>query len=187
MKQEKMKYRFLTFLALISLVVLSGTIRAEKISPSNSFVDIVMNFCLEEEEYINDIPFDTEDVVLNGNPDLSPDFMRGQVFILEEEAYIDDIPFDTHEIASVYMNGTKSIENINLAFTLDEELYIDDIPFNTEMVVAELKHKTELEKALEETFAMDEEGYIDDIPFNTLIVFNNHMKDLKDKMTFVKK
>jgi len=41
-------------------------------------------FTIQEEEYIDDIPFDTEKIA--------------NVFTIQEEGYIDDIPFDTEKI-----------------------------------------------------------------------------------------
>ncbi len=54
-----------------------------------------LNIELEEESYIDDIPFNTEEIVSNiqgysANP---------LVLTLEEENYIDDIPFDTYEVS----------------------------------------------------------------------------------------
>jgi len=88
------------------------------------------NFELEEEAYINDIPFSTEDIAANYlyNKALS------ESFAFEEEAYIDDIPFDTYEVAMSYLYE----KNLKNAFAFEEEAYIDDIPFDTEEIFDEV-------------------------------------------------
>ena len=61
------------------------------------------NIQLEDETYINDIPFDTENVLndfdLNINS-VSPK----DVFEVEPEKYIDDIPFNTKEIFDTHVS-----------------------------------------------------------------------------------
>ena len=56
------------------------------------------NFVLEEEEYIDDIPFDTEMVFYDIMSEESLD-----QFALTEEKYIDDIPFNTELIAQNFL------------------------------------------------------------------------------------
>lgn len=75
---------------------------------------------VEEESYINDIPFDTKTVALNS---LFTDLVRP-----DEEAYVNDIPMDTEEIASMFSYSALNIRP-------DEEAYINDIPFDTAEVV----------------------------------------------------
>jgi hypothetical protein len=90
-------------------------------------------FVFEEEEYIDDIPFDTKAVVeaymLNETMNV--------VFDFEEEAYIDDIPYNTYEIA----RNHKMEEYLKNVFVFEEEEYIDDIPFDTEEVFNEVFFK----------------------------------------------
>lgn len=75
---------------------------------------------LEEEVFIDDIPFNTGDVVANY---LYNDAMNAE-FCLEEEPYIDDIPFDT-ECISADCHYQKAI---NVPFYLPEEETISDAP-----------------------------------------------------------
>ena len=49
-------------------------------------------FTLEEEAYVDDIPFNTRKIFEENTTNTAP------IFTLEEEAYIDDIPFDTKKI-----------------------------------------------------------------------------------------
>jgi hypothetical protein len=80
----------------------------------------------EEEEYIDDIPFNTELVVHRLTlPDI--DF--------EEEATIEDIPFNTAEIAMM-TNFRISMETV---FNMEEEEKVNDIPFDTGAVAGRLE------------------------------------------------
>lgn len=112
----------------------------------------IPNLELEEEAYINDIPFSTETVVANY---LYAKALN-ETFEFEEEAYIDDIPFDTKCVAA----NCKYRRAMQVDFEFDEEAYVDDIPFNTKRVVAENTYRN----ALNETFTFENEQYIDDIP-----------------------
>jgi len=117
----------------------------------------VLNF--EEENYINDIPFDTYEIY-NDIVDRA-DLIK---FDFEEEAYISDIPFDTKCII-VDCGYEKALQE---EFSFEEESYIDDIPFDTECITAECIYN----KALKVTFSFDDESYIDDIPFETENIAN---------------
>lgn len=114
-----------------------------------------LNTELIEENYIDDIPFNTEEIVSNipVDPNNSP------IFTIEEENYIDDIPFSTKKIYdSIFLHS--SLNN----FKLEDEANIDDIPFDTKQI------------ALKTIFANNKlafdnkEKYIDDIPFNTYLI-----------------
>ncbi len=77
---------------------------------------------VEEESYINDIPFNTAEVA-----------MRSFYINLakpEEEAYINDIPFETDEVVAIYNYSHQPI-------VVEEEAYVDDIPFDTESIAKE--------------------------------------------------
>ena len=111
------------------------------------------DFQLEDETYINDIPFNTEMVVNN---------MMVAEFDLEEENYINDIPFNTYELA---LAATESDSDTN-NFEMDEETYIDDIPFNTK----EIANNYNYQAAINQVFEMPKEENINDIPFNTSLI-----------------
>lgn len=59
-----------------------------------AMTEVVVSF--EEEEYIDDIPFNTELIAVAYYYNESMNVL----FEFEEEAYVDDIPFKTEEIAS---------------------------------------------------------------------------------------
>jgi hypothetical protein len=87
-------------------------------------IDLTSN----DEDYINDIPFNTETIAGEVQ------FDRTYGFVMEEEAYIDDIPFDTHAIAYEICCDRELKEK----YSFEDEVYIDDIPFNTEKIYKEL-------------------------------------------------
>ncbi len=90
----------------------------------------VPNFELEEEAYIKDIPFSTEEIAANYLYEKA----LSETFEFEEEVYIDDIPFDTYEVVKNY-RYEKYLKNV---LVFDEEEYIDDIPFDTEEIFNEV-------------------------------------------------
>jgi len=71
-----------------------------KISTTDETLNLQNNFLKEEEMYIEDIPFNTEEIA---NKVLRIEYYSTykieKPFYLEDESYIDDIPFDTYEIA----------------------------------------------------------------------------------------
>lgn len=77
----------------------------------------VFNF--NEEQYIDDIPFNTESVTADS---LYKEAVSVE-FQFEEEEYIDDIPFNTKCVSINYLFYKAILVN----FDFDEEIYIDDI------------------------------------------------------------
>ena len=112
------------------------------------------NFSFTRESYINDIPFDTKEIVAE-KAILNFDF--------EEESYINDIPFNTEVVAAK--------ESAAPVVDFEEENYIDDIPFNTEKIAENYFFN----KAISEDFSISDEAYIDDIPFNTAVIANDNL------------
>jgi hypothetical protein len=76
---------------------------------------------LNEESYIDDIPFDTEKIV---------DEISVPAIDFEDETYINDVPFCTSEVVEEIENRS-ALDN---EFRLEDEAYINDIPFNTQVV-----------------------------------------------------
>lgn len=75
---------------------------------------------LEKEGYIDDIPFDTNEI--------STGYLVASLTEQNQEAYIDDIPFNTALIAkSQPASFTGRFEN-------EAEQYVNDIPFNTKKI-----------------------------------------------------
>lgn len=74
---------------------------------------------LGDEIYVNDIPFNTNDVAVTA-------ILEGDELKMQEEPYVDDIPFDTKAIAGKYLH--------NMKVKYSDESNINDLPFNTEKV-----------------------------------------------------
>jgi hypothetical protein len=108
-----------SIIATVLLMTASLLIAGTKITSPSVSGDIVV---LEEENYVNDIPFDTWKISgLAYPPDLT----------LNEESYVDDIPFNTAEIAREALLE-KVIEQ-------KEEGSVNDIPFNTNKIYNEIQ------------------------------------------------
>jgi hypothetical protein len=74
----------------------------------------------EEEQYVNDIPFDTKAISTRYIVSLTP--------ANEQESYVNDIPFDTETIAIRFLPAR------NYGIDNEPEQYVDDIPFSTERI-----------------------------------------------------
>ena len=85
-------------------------------------------FEMENEEYINDIPFNTEKIA----GQMILDYALSTEFSIEEES-VNDIHFDTDE------RGTEKMQEIAMQkdFEIQEESYINDIPFNTNFIASQ--------------------------------------------------
>jgi len=128
------------------------------LSQIDSFaVNTKAEFNLEDEEYVNDIPFNTNDIISidldsSKNEDLSSDFEFGLKmivvrkimaveFYMEEEENVNDIPFETESLSDncpEYLDVTLE-KCMSIEFQLEDEEYIDDIPFNTCDVLKNLR------------------------------------------------
>ncbi len=146
MKAKTYTYGIITTIALIITINASAS-----------------SFTFNEEEYIDDIPFNTELVVESLTTSNTLELVQ-----FDEESYIDDIPFNTGNVAESYLSDNDSLP------AFEEEAYINDIPFNTEEVVIELNYH----EALYAEFDMSEESYIDDIPFDTFAISKEYNKEI---------
>jgi len=81
------------------------------------------NYYFEDENLINDIPFDTEKIVTNYK---YPKALNRK-FNFTDEGLIDDIPFDTKKIVVEYQYR-KAIQK---KYSFKDETLVDDIPFDT--------------------------------------------------------
>ena len=77
-------------------------------------------FEFDQESYIDDIPFNVEEVVNQ----VSLEKALAVEFYLSEEEYIDDIPSNIENHTSL----VKYSDTISQEFSFEEEEYIDDIP-----------------------------------------------------------
>lgn len=108
----------------IALLVLSGTAFAHETASSN--LSEKTTFVLPEEEYVNDIPFNTAKIAVEFQYQKAIQVR----FAVPEEKDVNDIPFNTHKIAIEYLRQKA----INQVFTVAEEKDVDDIPFSTENI-----------------------------------------------------
>ncbi|NOY51330.1 MAG: hypothetical protein GXO88_12330 [Chlorobi bacterium] len=67
-----------------------------------------MDFKMKAEKYIDDIPFDTDEIASAKLCEIA----LNKTFDLEEEPYIDDIPLDTSEVVS----NTNAKEDLTTMF-----------------------------------------------------------------------
>lgn len=130
-------------------------------------------FCLEEEAYIDDIPFNTKKIYERACCYYKNYGRYLADYTLHEEEYIDDIPFSTKDIASTTLYGEFLKKPTRNVFRLTEEPYIDDIPFDTKRIFADSieNRKQEENEYTITSFNLKDEEYIDDIPWDTREVF----------------
>jgi hypothetical protein len=81
---------------------------------------MVEEFVMEDEAYVDDIPFNTKSISDNYKMDLA----LNEAYANADEAYVDDIPFDTESIVI----NTLFEEAMNTDLTFEDEAYVDDIP-----------------------------------------------------------
>ena len=111
MKTQKSYTAILLLLALLFAVALQASTALKSEShnlldtppeiegvSNNSVSPHSVDFYFEEEEYINDIPFNTKCVSMICKYKKA----MSKTYILEEEDYVDDIPFDTYVVAKNY-------------------------------------------------------------------------------------
>lgn len=130
---------------------------------------LLVKFCLDEEDYINDIPFNTEkefQKAVGGDDFTGTDYIH---FTLDDENYIDDIPWGQEEIffdSLFEKNMPEEKDYMITSFILEEENYINDIPWETRQIFAKkIKYPEEAKKCNLEgmvliNFSYDEDGYI---------------------------
>ncbi|MDA3942119.1 MAG: hypothetical protein PF694_01115 [Bacteroidetes bacterium] len=85
---------------------------------------VVTGFQGTTENYIDDIPFDTEKLFRN---------YQDSIFNMQHmdaEAYVDDIPFETAEVAAEAI----AEQAMQVDFAMQKEQQIDDIPFDTQKI-----------------------------------------------------
>ncbi|HNS16256.1 MAG TPA: hypothetical protein PKH94_03730 [Bacteroidales bacterium] len=130
-------------------------------------------FNLEEEPYVDDIPFNTKKIYRRACCFYKHYGRYAAEISLPDEDYIEDIPFNTEYIASTVMEDIPSTQSCQHSFLLVEESYIDDIPFDTEQFVKDTLGDVEPEKEQYTitSFNLSDEEYIDDIPWDTREVF----------------
>lgn len=131
---------------VLSVLLIFGLAATNHGKPINFIYSLDDPIAIEEESYIDDIPFNTWQVAVDA-------LVSGDELKLEDEPYINDIPFDTKAIAGEYL--LRKIEK-NSA-----ESSVNDIPFNTEKVMYE-----ELSSRLTEVYRQEQNT--NDLPCEAL-------------------
>jgi len=83
-------------------------------------------FEMESESYVDDIPFNTEEIAAQAIYEQAVTVE----FYMEDEEYVNDIPFNTDSLAKVGLSNQALAQD----FDMEEETYVDDIPFNTNKI-----------------------------------------------------
>lgn len=108
----------------IALLIFGGTTFAHQSDSSNLSENAT--YTLPEEEYVNDIPFNTAKAAVEAQ------YQKAicALFPICCEEEVNDIPFDTHKIAMrcLYQRAITQV------FNVADEQYVNDIPFSTEKI-----------------------------------------------------
>jgi len=117
---------------VIALFITGGSAFATQADSSAFFHDATW---VPEEEYVNDIPFNTAKIAVEA---IYQKTIRIPFTVPEEE--VNDIPFDTHKIAmeALYQKALTQV------FHVPEEEYVHDIPFSTKKVFQLLQANKQL-------------------------------------------
>jgi hypothetical protein len=103
-------------------------------------VEVPAIISLDEEAYVDDIPFDTRSVVADMVFELDPETGANDIpfdtrsvvmntrIQKEEESYANDIPFDTRQVILSWVPA------------MTEESFVQDIPFNTQCVTYQVRN-----------------------------------------------
>jgi hypothetical protein len=117
----------------ITLIALSGSACANT-ADSSYFAETT--FAPVEEQYVNDIPFNTAKIAAEAQYQKA---LKVQ-FTVPEEQEVKDIPFDTEEIAMTCLRQ-KALTQV---FRVAEEKNVNDIPFNTAKIFQFLQTNKQL-------------------------------------------
>lgn len=118
----------------IALLVLSGTAFAHQTLSINHSENT--SFLLPEEQYVNDIPFNTAKIAVEAQYQKAIQVQ----FAVPEEKDVNDIPFNTQEIAMAYLHQ-KAMTQV---FAVAAEKDVNDIPFSTEKVFLSIQTNKQL-------------------------------------------
>ncbi|MBE0651940.1 MAG: hypothetical protein IH595_14020 [Bacteroidales bacterium] len=118
----------------IAIIALTGSAFAHQ--ADSSYLTETTSFAPQEEQYVNDIPFNTAKIAAETQYQKAIQVQ----FEAPEEKEVNDIPFDTEKIAMTYLRQKALTE----VFKVDEEKNVNDIPFNTEKIFFMLQTNKQL-------------------------------------------
>lgn len=118
----------------IALMILGGTAFANQADSSNLSENAA--FALPEEQYVNDIPFNTAKVAVEAQYQKATEVL----FQVPKDKDVNDIPFNTQKIAMHYLHQ-KALAQV---FPVPAEKDVNDIPFNTEKIFQRIQANKQL-------------------------------------------
>ncbi len=129
---------------------------------------------LQEESYVDDVPFNTNEVVASLDGDKKNSESEEYDVKLEEEGYVNDVNFDTRQVVLDYMNTiwfkakrfTRALGEI--MESLSEKGYIDSSTIHMSKIVKDLLKSDE-----EYEVELEKEPYVNDVPFDTEEIVEN--------------
>lgn len=150
----------ISFTVIATLFVAITSLNADIIADKNDEVR------LSEESYVNDVSFDTGEIVsrLDGDQD---DKTTDHDVQLQEEEYVNDININTHRVVlnhliTIWQKAKYFAQDTgNIIEALSEKGYIDKNNTDPSGLNRDrTKHKSHEVK-------LEEEPYVDDVPFDT--------------------
>ena len=118
----------------IALMILGGTAFANQADSSNLSENAT--FALPEDQYVNDIPFNTAKLAVEAQYQKAIQVQ----FTVPQEKDVNDIPFNVKKIATQYQYQ-KALTQV---FKVPAENDVNDIPFSTEKVFQRLQTDKQL-------------------------------------------
>ncbi|MCF8331762.1 MAG: hypothetical protein K9H84_04860 [Bacteroidales bacterium] len=153
-----------TLTIAIAMILLAVTsLNANIINANNNEVK------LSEEDYVNDVPFDTKAIVANLDEDkVSKSEQSNQNVEMPEEDYVNDVNIDTRQVvkeqfSSIIKTTGRFFQSVKKGLkNFSEKGYIK----NNELNLVKLYTDIVLEDQ-ESDVRLEEESYVDDVPFDT--------------------
>ena len=137
----------LIIVAVLSLIGINAISENNEIPPK-----VILE--LEEEAYIDDIPFNTKEVV--------EEYFLSQIE-LEEETYVDDIPFDTEKVLCEHLNKESNKQSTEIVIINA----LEDLNIDVVQIVEDIN------KAVEYSIQIiEEENIINEIKYRTIKILN---------------
>lgn len=118
----------------MALMILGGTAFANQVDSSAFSKNAT--YALPEEQYVNDIPFNTAKLAVEAQYQKAIQVQ----FTVPEEKDVNDIPFNVRKIVMQYQYE-KAVSQV---FNVPAEKDVNDIPFSTEKVFERLQTDKQL-------------------------------------------
>lgn len=165
-----MKTSTLTITITTVLIMFAGVLNAGTDNDKKKNNEVA----LEPEAYIDDVPFNTAEVVANIRKETNQSNENWNEVQLPQESYVSDVEIDTREMVMNYFSKFWSNTKAFAKAMGDEfELmmnkgYLDQNNLDISRIYQDLIKQDEYDINLEE------EPYVNDVPFDTKNVVENH-------------